>query len=231
MEKEANLYRRKRRIFAGVSLTIAAVLILLATLFIWRWLASFSKTEFRDYINSFGLWSPLVLLALQILQVFIALIPGELLESCAGLAFGPFMGTVICYVGIAIGTVLIFLLTRKFGIRLVETFISREKINSLRFINTEKRRDALVFLLFFIPGTPKDLITYFIGLTDIQLSSFLAISLTARIPSVLTSTIGGHMLGTGQYLGAVILYAATAAISLLGILLYRYIVKKKTAAK
>ena len=86
---------------------------------------------------------------------------------------------------------------------------------------------VLIFLLFFIPGTPKDLLTYFVGLTDIKLVNFLLLSLIARIPSVLSSTFGGHLIGEGRYSGAVLLYAAVGTISLLGIFLYNYIIKKR----
>lgn len=161
---------------------------MLVTWFLWRWLASFSQEGLRDYIQSFGAAGWIVFLVLQILQVFIALIPGKLLESVAGFVLGPVFGTLLCYAGVAIASSLVFVLTRKFGVKLVEVFISREKINQLRFLNTEKKRDLLIFLAFFIPGTPKDLLTYFVGLTEIRLGAFLVISLVARIPSVVTST-------------------------------------------
>ncbi|MBQ7345791.1 MAG: TVP38/TMEM64 family protein, partial [Oscillospiraceae bacterium] len=170
-------------------------------------------------------------LGLQFLQVFIALIPGELLETAAGYAFGPWMGTLLCYLGVAVASALVFLLTRRFGTKLVEVFISREKINELRFINTEQKRNSLIFLLFFIPGTPKDLLTYFVGLTDIKLSTFLVISLIARLPSVLSSTFGGHLLGEGEYWGALILYGSTALVSGIGLLIYNAILRRKQPAE
>lgn len=224
-------YTRRRKWLSGISLAVVVILAALLTVFIWRWLDSFSQEDFREYIQSFGPLGWLVLLMLQVLQVFIALIPGELLESAAGFAFGPLMGTVICYAGLVIGSSLVFLLTRKFGIKLVEVFISREKINQLRFINTETKRNGLVFLLFFIPGTPKDLFTYFVGLTDMKLGTFLAISLIARIPSVLSSTFGGHLLGEGKYWGAILLYGITAAVSLVGMLVYRRILRRKAQSE
>lgn len=220
-------YTRKRKAFAAVSIIIVLILAILLTIFIWKWLASFTHEGFREYINSFGIWSPLVLLSLQILQVFIALIPGEILETAAGFAFGPLLGTLVCYTGIAIGSAVIFFLTRKFGIKLVEIFVSGDKINELRFINTEKKRNGLIFLLFFIPGTPKDLITYFVGLTDIKFSAFLLISLTARIPSVVSSTFGGHLLGEGKLWGALLLYGITGTVSLTGLLLYNKLIGKR----
>lgn len=220
-------YGRRRKLLAGVSAGVVAVLVLLATWFLWRWLAAFSEEGLRDYIRSFGAASWLVFLALQFLQVLIALIPGELLESVAGFAFGPLWGTVLCYVGVALASTLVFVLTRRFGVKLVEVFTSREKINQLLFLNTEKKRNLLIFLLFFIPGTPKDLLTYFVGLTEIRLGEFLLISLVARIPSVVSSTFGGHLLGEGNYMGAVILYGITAVVSLAGMAGYNLWIKHK----
>lgn len=220
-------YLRKRRLLSGISLGVVLVLAILATVFIWRWLSSFSQEDFRSYIQSFGPLSALVLLGLQFLQVFIALIPGELLETAAGYALGPWMGTLVCYLGVAIASALVFLLTQRYGVKLVEVFISREKINDLKFINTETRRNGLIFLLFFIPGTPKDLFTYFVGLTDIRLRTFLTISMVARIPSILSSTFGGHLLGEGNYWGAIILYGITGIVSIIGLLIYNRRISKK----
>lgn len=220
-------YERRRKILAGISLAVVVLLVVFVTLFVSRWLSSFSREDFRDYVRSFGALAPAVMLGLQILQVFIALIPGELVESAAGFILGPWLGTLVCYLGIALASALILTLTRRYGVKLVEVFISREKINELRFLSTEQKRNALIFLLFFIPGTPKDLLTYFVGLTDIRLRTFLLLSMVARIPSVLTSTFGGHLLGEERYIGAVILYGVTGLLSLLGLMGYNRYLKKK----
>ena len=223
-------YDRRRKWLAGISIAVVILLAILATLFIWKWLASFSQEEFRSYIQSFGMLGWLVLLILQFLQVFIALIPGELLESAAGYAFGPIIGALLCYIGVAAASCVVFVLTRRFGVRLVEVFISREKINELRFINTERKRNLLIFLIFFIPGTPKDLLTYFVGLTDIKLHIFLAISLVARFPSVISSTFGGHLLGEGNYWDAIALYGITGIVSLAGLTIYNAILRRRQSA-
>ena len=120
MEKEAifpdkSMYTRKKKWLCGISLAIVTILAVLLTLFIGNWLRSFSDSEFRDYIQSFGATGWLVFLGLQFLQVFIALIPGELLETAAGFAFGPYVGTILCYAGIALASALVFGLTRRFG--------------------------------------------------------------------------------------------------------------------
>ena len=222
-------YTRNRKVLTIVSVAVVSVLAILVTLFVWNWLASFSQEDFRAYIQSFGPLGWLVLLGLQFLQVFIALIPGELLETAAGYAFGPLWGTLICYAGVGLASWAIFGLTRRYGIRLVEVFISREKINELRFLNTAPKRNTLFFLLFFIPGTPKDLFTYFASLTDIRLGTFLVLSMVARIPSVLSSTFGGHLLGEEKYISAIVLYGITGLVSLIGLFLYNTRLRRKTA--
>lgn len=220
-------YLRRRRWLSGISILVLLLLAGCVTVFVWNWLTAFSREDFRAYIRSFGALGWVVLLGLQILQVFIALIPGEVVESAAGYAFGPFAGTVICYGGIIIASLFIFWLTRRYGVRLVEVFVSREKISELRFLNTAKKRNILLFFLYFIPGTPKDLLTYFAGLTDIRFGDFLTISLIARIPSVITSTIGGNMLGNENYRGAVLLYGITGLVSIAGMLIYNAIAKRR----
>ena len=221
-------YIRRRKWLAGISVAVVTLLSVLATVFVGGWLKNLGSGEdFQAYIRSFGPAGWLVLLGLQILQVFIALIPGEVLETGAGYAFGPLWGTLICYVGLVIASTLVFLLTRRFGVKLVEVFVSREKINDLKFLREERKRNLLVFALFFIPGTPKDLLTYFVGLTDMKLGTFLLISLVGRLPSVLSSTVGGHLLGDENYMGAIWLYAITGAVSLAGLLTYNAIIKRK----
>ena len=225
--KENADYLRRKKWLTGISVAVIAALTGFATWFFWQWLDTFSSEDFRDYIRSFGAAGWLVLLALQFLQVFIALIPGEILESGAGYAFGPLWGTVICFAGVALASAAVIRLVRKFGMKMVEVFISRQKLNELRFLREERQRNALIFALFLIPGTPKDLLTYFVGLTDIKLGVFLGISLAARIPSVLTSTIGGDLLEHGNIWGAVWLYGITAVVSLVGILIYNVILRHK----
>ena len=110
--------------------------------------------------------------------------------------------------------------------RLVEIFVSLDKINELKLINNEKKLHRLTFILYLIPGTPKDLITYFIGLTRMNLSDFLTITIFARIPTVVSSTVGGNLIGSGQYYKAVVLFVVSAALSLAGLQLYDSIMKK-----
>ncbi len=220
---------RRRRITAVVSLCLVLLLLLWLTIVLYQRLFEIGATpeDFKSFIDSFGWIGWLVALGIQMLQVLVALIPGEVVEIGIGCAFGAVEGTVICLGGVAIASAVVFLLTRRFGIRLLELFFPVESINSLRFINSEKKLHRTVFLLFFIPGTPKDLLTYFVGLTRIKLSTFLIISLIARIPSVVSSVIGGDLISDRNYSGAVLLFAITGVVSLLGMQLYTLLLRRK----
>ena len=183
--------------------------------------------KFRLWVDSHGAAGRVAFVGMVILQVFIAVIPGEPLEIGAGYAFGALEGTLLCLLGIAIGGSLVFLFVRYFGIRAVEVFFSREKINSMKYLRDSKRLNLLMFILFLIPGTPKDLLSYFAGLTKIKFSTFLLISITARIPSVVTSTLGGNALGIQNYDFAIIAFAVALLISLIGIIIYNRIRKRR----
>ncbi len=224
---EEKLIKRKR-IFALISFAVLLCVISFLTYFL---IVRFSKIaasgeEFNDFIKGYGTYGAFVAIGIQSLQVLIALIPGEFVEIGMGYAYGWFEATLYSILGVAIGSSLIFLLVKKFGIRFVEIFVSSDKINELKFIRSEEKLKRLTFILFFIPGTPKDLITYFIGLTRISLKDFLAITLFARIPSVVSSTVGGNFIGEKRYVEAVILFVVTAFVSLIGIKLYNILLKK-----
>lgn len=229
IESDQHGYIRRRRILGLISLIVVAILFVGLTIFIGKYFMELADTPERlqEYIQSYGWKGRFVLLGLQILQIIIALIPGELIEVGAGYAFGAVEGTLICMIGVAIASSFIFLLTKKLGVRLVEIFISREKIDELRFINSEQKLKRMVFLLFFIPGTPKDLLTYFVGLTRMKLHEFLIISMIARIPSLVSSTIGGHVIGQQNYGAAILIFAITGIVSLAGMKIYSEIVKRR----
>ena len=177
--------------------------------------------SFRAWVDSSGFVSRVIFVGMVVFQLIIALIPGEPLEMGAGYAFGAVEGTILCIIGCVIGSALVFLFVRRFGVKLVEVFFPREKIRSLRFLQDSRRLNLLTFIVFFIPGTPKDLLSYFIGLTDMKLGTWLLITAVARIPSIVTSTVTGDALGLKDYQFALIAFGVTLALSLAGILVYR----------
>ena len=124
---------------------------------------------FRDWIDQYGIWGRVAFIGLVVVQNVIAVIPGEPLEICAGYAFGAVEGAILCIVGSVIGGLIVFLFVRKFGMRFVELFFDREKLENLKFFKNTRRLNLLVFIFMLIPGTPKDLMSYFVGLTKMKL--------------------------------------------------------------
>ena len=221
---------KRKKLLVATAFALFILLSLAVAWYIGRPMLRFaSKPEqFRSWVNGHGIWGSLAFLGMMVLQVVIAIIPGEPLEIGAGYTFGAWQGTLLCLLGIAIGGAIIFFLVRRFGMWVVELFFSREKIESLSFLHESKKRDLLIFLILFIPGTPKDLLSYFAGLTDIRFSKWLLLSTVARIPSVITSTVGGSAVGDQNYLFAVAVFAATLLISAVGLLFYnRFTARQK----
>lgn len=205
-----------------------ALFLLLSLAIFWfvgkPFLAFVSKPEkFRLWVDGHGIWGRLAFLGMMLLQVFVAIIPGEPLEIGAGYAFGAVEGTIFCILGAGIGSALVFLFVRRFGVKAVEVFISQEKIRSVRFLNDPKRLYPLITIAFLLPGTPKDVLCYCAGLTPIRFRHFLWISSICRLPSVVTSVLGGNALGSGNWQAAVWIFLATMAVSLIGLLIYKRI--------
>lgn len=219
------LTEREKRWIVGLGLGLFLVLFVLVAWYAGRPLVAFASEpeRFQQWVDSQGLLAPVLFMGMVILQVVVAVIPGEPLEIAAGYAFGALEGTVLCVLGTLIGGVLVFLLVRRFGAQAVEVFFDLEKFRSLRFFQDRRRLNFWVFLVFFLPGTPKDVLCYFVGLTDMRLRTWILVSAVARIPSIITSTVGGSALGMGEYAFAAIAFLAALAISGLGLLAYRAI--------
>lgn len=181
----------------------------------------------RQQLQSYGIKGQFFLTAIMTLQVIFVFLPGEIVEVMAGYLYGPIYGLCLCLIGCAIGSILIFSFVKKWGQPFVERFISLEKIKQVHFLHNPEKRNILCFIVFFIPGTPKDILTYLIPLTDMKLSTFLIITTIARIPSIITSTIAGHALGIEDYMFSILVFFITGIISLIGLFIYKKINQKK----
>lgn len=187
--------------------------------------------QFRAWLNDQGIFSFLYMIAIIFLQIVVAFIPGEPFEIAAGYAFGFWQGTLLCLIGSALASALVMVLVKKWGTKLIYVFFSKDKLDELWLLKDEKKLNFWTFIAFFIPGSPKDVMTYAIGLTNMKLTTFILISTIARIPSVITSTFSGHALGEENYWVAIASFIFTLVISIIGLWCYAMISKKKTNAK
>ena len=223
----------QKKIAKVIAFSLLLVFVFVVTAFLGKPLLTLVEDPeaFRELVKENGWASRLLFVGLVTVQVVVALIPGEPLEICAGIAFGSLEGTLLCLAGILLGSVIVFFFVRRFGIRLLEVFFPVEKIRSLRFLQNEKRLNRVLFLLMVLPGTPKDLICYFVPLTRIEPMDWFVLATFARIPSVVTSTLGGNAVGEGKYLFALLVFAVTCCIAVFGLLFFDHFTKKRKMRK
>lgn len=233
MDGQRHFTDKQKKWIAGSGLAVFFLLSALICWFAGRPLIHFAQEpeRFRQWVEAQGVWAPLLFTGMIVLQVIVAVIPGEPLEIAAGYAFGALKGSLLCILGTFIGGMLVFLLVRRFGLKAVEIFFPAEKLRRLHFLQNERRLAMWVFLIFFLPGTPKDVMCYFVGLTAMPLRTWALISAVARLPSIITSTVGGNALGMGDYTFAIIVFTATLALSGLGLLLYRAVCSARERRK
>ena len=222
-----SLFTTKRGIYNLISIIVLAALIVLGSIYFGGSLVRFAREpdEFKAFIEQYGAVSRFVFIGIQMLQVIFALIPGEFIELAAGYTFGWLEGTLLCLAGVLLATVPIFYLVRFLGKKLVFMFISGDDFKKLSFLRKEKNRDILFFLFYFIPGTPKDIFTYFAGFTKIKPMRFFIISTLGRLPSILSSAIVGSRASDEKYLSSIVIFGVTALVSAIGLLVYRKIAK------
>ena len=225
---------RRRKIITVISLILILILFSMIAYFVGRPLMKQlrdSPETFRDYVYSHRLLGPFLMVGIMMLQVIIAIIPGGPCELAAGFVFGWLEGAVLCLIGSILASALVFLAVRKWGVKLVELFFPREKILSYSFLQNEKKLNLLSFVLFLVPGTPKDMLTYILGLTPMKLTSMLVITTLARLPAVLCSTITGSLAQKGSYIVAIITYGVTMVIAGVCVWWYRKISRQEKEQK
>lgn len=220
--------KKHRKTFGIISVCVFIAFMALVGWFIGRPMVRLvsEPDTFRAWIESKGFVGQIIFIGMVAVQVVFAIIPGEPLEIGAGYAFGAIEGTVLCIIGALIGSVTVFAFVRTFGVKLIELFYPVEKINEMKFLKNTKNFELVSFIVFAVPGTPKDLLVYFFGVTKMTWGYFIFINTVGRLPSIVTSTIGGNALGKQNYIFAIITFAVTILLSIAGLLLYRFLSDK-----
>ena len=231
LKKIRNEERAYSKRYAAVVLSIiSAVFCALTVIGIWVFRKYLSDAELvRGWVEENYILGAIAIILVCAVQVVVALIPGEAVEIACGYVFGAWGGALVCSLGILLGSIAVIVLVRRFGRRFVEVFYPKEKIDSLPILRDPKKRNATAFLLFLIPGTPKDLLTYIVGLTDMSIPLYIALTMTARFPSIIISTMGGDAVGDGRFIKALIVFIIAAVISGAGYLCYLFLQKNFSA--
>lgn len=156
------------------------------------------KKKILAFIDSLGPFGCAGFVLLQILQVVAAPIPGEVTGFIGGYLYGPALGILLSTVGLTMGSLIAFSLSRIFGRPFVDKFIKKETMDKYDFLLHHKGA-FLVFLLFLIPGTPKDFLCYILGLGHLTTKEFFVISTVGRLGGTVLLTLGGNFIHQHQY--------------------------------
>lgn len=222
------LTEKQKKMLSAAAIILFILLFAALAWFVGRPMIRFARQpeQFRSWVDGHGAWGWAAYAAMVFLQVVVAIIPGEPLEIAGGYAFGAWWGTALCLIGAVLGSAAVFALVRRWGRPLAEVVFPKEKLDKLQFLHSSPKRTALLWLIFTAPGTPKDLLCYFAGLTDMKWRTWLLIATVGRLPSIVTSTVGGGALGDRNYTAAAIAFGVALAAAGVGYLVYRAVCRR-----
>ena len=227
--------KTKLKIFKITLFVIVVIVLTIITIYLFPVMKNLSTKEgqnaFREKVTNSGIYGALLLFIIQVAQIFLFILPGEPIEILAGMCYGWFLGTIFIMISSAIIATLIFWLVRKIGKQFVYDFCDEKKIKKIeneKIFRNPKKIELILFILFLVPGTPKDLLTYLSGLLPIKMRRFILISTIARVPSIVTSTIAGANIAVGDWKKGIILYLIIVAIVLIALFIFNMFDKDKT---
>ncbi len=173
------------------------------------------RNKLTSFLDSLGPLSFIGFIVLQTLQVIAAPIPGEVTGFLGGYVYGAIPGVVFSTIGLTLGSWCAFILSKTFGRPFVEKFIKKETIKRYNYLLKHRKAAFLVFLLFLIPGFPKDYLCYILGLGPMNTKEFLFISTAGRFSGTVLLTMGGIYIRNHQYYSFFVLLGIAIVILLI----------------
>ena len=184
----------------------------------------FEPKRLRIFIASFGPFAAVMFILIQAAQVVFAPVPGEITGFVGGLLFGNIQGLILSTIGLTLGSLLAFSFTRIFGMKLVEKVVKKEYIDKLNNFITHKGLN-ITFILFLLPGFPKDSLCYLLGLSRMRLADFLFMNIFGRLPGTLMLTMQGTAVSQGKYQAFFWLLSASVAFTAILYFTRNYIIQ------
>ena len=230
-EKEITLFGKKIKqsdLIKLVGLVVFIVLITATVVAIWPTLSIVFEPggveTLIELITSQGPLGVLILLGMQLLQIIVAFIPGEVVQIAAGMMYGPLWGSVVILVGCVLSSMAVYELVHKLGAPFVRSMVGEKQLLKFRQFELSGKFGVTVFILFLIPGFPKDVLTYIVPLSDMNLRTFLLLSTIGRTPGVIISTYAAAGLADGNIVTSVIIFVVAALIAIIVLLLRNRII-------
>lgn len=175
------------------------------------------QAQFEQWVESLGIFGVLLMLLIQVVQIVVAFIPGEVVQVMAGVMYGTLGGLALCLVGCVLASSVVFALIRRLGSGFVAKLFGEDALDRFSFLQDSSRLETLVFILFLIPGLPKDLLTYVVPLTRIRMRNFLVLSTIGRVPGMVASTLIGSSIADANWPLIIAVFAVVLVVGFLGI--------------
>lgn len=183
--------------------------------------------SFRSLVDSMGIWGYLAIILMVAVQIILAVIPAGPFQLAAGFAYGNVIGVILNLIGCAIGSGIVFLLVRKFGRKIIKWFVNDSEMDKLDKVINSPRWKWILTIIFLVPGTPKDVIGYFAGLTKLKFWEWMLISTLGRLPAIILTVMGGSAIFDSDIKFAVIIIAVIVVLMALGAIGYKIWLDKK----
>ena len=177
-----------------------------------------SLDEINQLLKQYKTASIFIYIGMQVFQIVVSIVPGQALQFAAGYAWHFWLGFLYSIVGIALGTVVTFYLARLLGRDALHVIFGEEKFSRFVHMLNSKRSFIFLFVIFLIPGFPKDIFTYAAGVSEFRVVPFLLLSLAGRTPAMMGTILMGSMFYNGSYTGLIVLGAAAVILFVAGIL-------------
>ena len=163
-------------------------------------------------------YSILVYILAQIVQIIICIIPGQWLQFAAGYAFGFWLGLLFSLIGATIGAFVSYYLAKLLGQGILYLLFDEEQMNNFIEKLNSKKAIVAVFVIYLIPGLPKDACSYAAGISNMKLKAYLIVSLIGRTPAMAGSLLIGNQVGIGSYTAAIIIGVAAVILCIAGVI-------------
>lgn len=178
-----------------------------------------------DRIRDKGALGVVILLLLQFIQVVVAFIPGEVTQMAAGMLYGPLWGSLLILIGCALSTSFVYFIVHKLGAPFVKDLVSEKYLKKFEHFQETGRLNIIVFILFLIPGLPKDTFTYLVPLTDMKMKPFVIITTIARSPGIILSAYAASGLVEGDIWLSVAIFGVLLVLAVIALIFSDRIMK------
>lgn len=201
-------------------LSIILIIFLVLGLFSFSFLDFFKNSEnVRSFVSGYGVYGPLALITIHLLQILIFPIPGQVIGFASGYLFGWFWGTIYTMIGVTIGSFLAVFLARKFGRPFVEKVITKKTLKRFDYV-MDDRGIFTLFMLFLLPAMPDDSICFLAGLTKLKIRTIVFLAVIGRFPGFLVLNLVGDGIALAEFSMAIGIVIAMVVISAL-VYIYR----------